>query len=232
MALTPLPALWKTPLRFITVLGFNFGKVSLVTPPSREGRAVLKEMRKEIEDKRRTKMLLFSAPKSIFFSLGQNPIFGGVSRTLHWAANTIWARPVIPAKTNNLEEAPTHQSHLADVQHRGASQDIPSCQTLPLEAVGMLLSAPTPSGTLLSQSITRCVTSIHSRGAVPTNVAAFPKENTPILVTDLAKPQSPSLKTDSRHGSEVLTTTDPSCHSSEPAPDPSHSSPPITHLNI
>lgn len=65
MALTPPPALWKTRLRFIPVLGFGTGEVSVVTAPSREGRAVLTEMRRDIKDKRRTKMLFFSA--QIFF---------------------------------------------------------------------------------------------------------------------------------------------------------------------
>lgn len=74
MALTPPPALWKTRLSFIPVLGFGTGKVSAVTAPSREGGVVLTEMRRDIKGKRRTKMLLFSAQ---IFLLGPNPRFWG-----------------------------------------------------------------------------------------------------------------------------------------------------------
>lgn len=90
MALTPLPALQETRRSFIAAWGFGTREASAVTAPSREGRAVLREMRKEL--KKRTKMLLFSAPKPKFFSLRQNPIFGGVSGGLQQAANTIWAQ--------------------------------------------------------------------------------------------------------------------------------------------
>lgn len=181
MALTPLPALRETRRSCIALWGFGTGEASAVTAPSREGRAVLREMRKELKDKKRTKMLLFSAPKPKFFSLGQNPIFGGFQGGYSRLLTQSGRRPVIPAKTNNLEGAPRHQSHLpteagAD-PHRGAFQDIPGCQLLPLEAVGMLLCAPAPSGAIHSRGIPQCATSIRSPGAVATNPAAFPRAN-------------------------------------------------------
>lgn len=51
MALTPVQAVWKNQLRFITFLRFGIGKVSSVMAPSREERAVFQETRKEMREK-------------------------------------------------------------------------------------------------------------------------------------------------------------------------------------
>lgn len=53
MALTPVQAVWKNQLRFITFLRFGIGKASLVTAPSREERAVFQETGKEKKWKKR-----------------------------------------------------------------------------------------------------------------------------------------------------------------------------------
>lgn len=102
----------------------------------------------------------------------------------------------------------------------------PKLPTLAFGSSGNAALCSNSCRTIHSQSISCCVTAIHSHGG------AFPKENILIWVTHLTKSQHPSLKADSRHGSEVLSATDPSCHSSELAPDPNHSSPLITLLNI
>lgn len=76
MALTPSPALWKTPLSFIPVLGFGVGEVRVVTAPSREGRAGLKETGKEIKDKRRRcSSFLLQSPD--FSPWAKTPFLGG-----------------------------------------------------------------------------------------------------------------------------------------------------------
>lgn len=181
MALTPLPALRETRRSFIAAWGFGTGEASAVTAPSREGRAVLREMRKELKTKREQRCSSFLLQSPNFSPWGKTPFLGGFQGGYSRLLTQFGCRPVIPARTNNLEGAPRHQSHLlteagAD-PHRGAFQDIPGCQLLPLEAVGMLLCAPAPSGAIHSRGIPRCVTSIRSPGALSTNPAAFPRAN-------------------------------------------------------
>lgn len=103
-----------------------------------------------------------------FFSLGQTPIFG-VSRQLQWAANTVWARPVTPAKTNNLDtpKSPSHRG-----QCRPTQRSCPRCPKLSPLALGS-------SGNAALCSSSR-VWNIHPLPwSCATNSAAFPKENIP-----------------------------------------------------
>lgn len=92
MALTPVQAVWKNQLRFITFLRFGIGIASLVTAPSRDERALFQETRKETKKtngEQRCSSFLQEGPNFSPQSKGSF-LFGLFG--LQWAANISWAQ--------------------------------------------------------------------------------------------------------------------------------------------